>query len=100
MEALLGRFHSTQRRSQVQVRSCSKAVGTFRSHHLVVPTTPLSISSPDPPQIMTEEIRADSYVGFDSITNQIEHKLLKRGFQFNVMVVGESCKNSELIVHY
>jgi septin 3/9/12 len=35
-----------------------------------------------------EEIRAASYVGFDSITQQIEHKLLKRGFQFNVMVVG------------
>lgn len=38
----------------------------------------------------TEEIRAQSYVGFDSITQQIEHKLLKRGFQFNVIVVGES----------
>ena len=36
----------------------------------------------------TEEIRASSYVGFDSITSQIEHKLLKRGFQFNVIVVG------------
>jgi hypothetical protein len=35
-----------------------------------------------------EEIRASSYVGFDSITRQIEHKLLKRGFQFNVIVVG------------
>lgn len=35
-----------------------------------------------------EEIRASSYVGFDSITHQIEHKLLKRGFQFNVLVVG------------
>lgn len=34
------------------------------------------------------EIRASSYVGFDSITQQIEHKLLKRGFQFNVIVVG------------
>lgn len=36
-----------------------------------------------------EEIRASSYVGFDSITQQIEHKLLKRGFQFNVILVGE-----------
>ncbi|KAF4614596.1 hypothetical protein D9613_002603 [Agrocybe pediades] len=36
---------------------------------------------------MSEEIRAQSYVGFDSITQQIEHKLLKRGFQFNVIVV-------------
>lgn len=44
------------------------------------------------PEVMAtaavEEIRATSYVGFDSITNQIEHKLLKRGFQFNVIVVG------------
>ncbi|KAJ7811641.1 Septin-type guanine nucleotide-binding (G) domain-containing protein [Mycena olivaceomarginata] len=39
---------------------------------------------------MAEEIRADSYVGFDSITQQIEHKLLKRGFQFNVIVVGQT----------
>ncbi|KZW00586.1 septin ring protein [Exidia glandulosa HHB12029] len=38
----------------------------------------------------TEEIRAASYVGFDTITRQIEHKLLKRGFQFNVMVVGQT----------
>jgi septin 3/9/12 len=29
-----------------------------------------------------------SHVGFDSITSQIERKLLKRGFQFNVMCVG------------
>ena len=31
-----------------------------------------------------------SHVGFDSITNQIERKLLKRGFQFNVICVGMS----------
>ncbi|THH16143.1 hypothetical protein EW146_g4436 [Bondarzewia mesenterica] len=37
-----------------------------------------------------QEIRATSYVGFDSITQQIEHKLLKRGFQFNIMVVGQT----------
>jgi len=37
-----------------------------------------------------EEMRASGYVGFDSITRQIEHKLLKRGFQFNVMVVGQT----------
>jgi septin 3/9/12 len=36
-----------------------------------------------------EEIRASTYVGFDSITRQIERKLLKRGFQFNVIVVGQ-----------
>ncbi|KAE8224560.1 hypothetical protein A4X09_0g7823 [Tilletia walkeri] len=31
-----------------------------------------------------------SYVGFDSITKQIESKLLKRGFSFNTMVVGQT----------
>jgi septin family protein len=31
-----------------------------------------------------------SHVGFDSITSQIERKLLKRGFQFNVICVGKS----------
>lgn len=30
----------------------------------------------------------DGHVGFDSITSQIERKLLKRGFQFNVICVG------------
>ncbi|CUA70213.1 Septin homolog spn2 [Schizosaccharomyces pombe 972h-] [Rhizoctonia solani] len=67
------------------------------------PTTTLSSrnsSSADPTPQKTkeekmaaaavEEIRASSYVGFDSITRQIEHKLLKRGFQFNVMVVGQT----------
>ncbi|CAD6567337.1 MAG: cell division control protein [Tremellales sp. Tagirdzhanova-0007] len=38
----------------------------------------------------SEGISASSYVGFDSITRQIEHKLLKRGFQFNVIVVGQT----------
>jgi hypothetical protein len=44
-----------------------------------------------------QEIRATSYVGFDSITQQIEHKLLKRGFQFNVIVVGMSQPPSDLL---
>lgn len=34
--------------------------------------------------------RPHNYVGFDTITTQIEHRLLKRGFQFNVMCVGHS----------
>ncbi|KAJ3276129.1 cell division control protein [Terramyces sp. JEL0728] len=32
----------------------------------------------------------NSYVGFDTITKQIESKLVKRGFSFNIMVVGRS----------
>jgi septin 3/9/12 len=35
-------------------------------------------------------ITPSSHVGFDSITLQIERRLLKRGFQFNLMVVGQS----------
>ncbi|CCE62050.1 hypothetical protein TPHA_0B03780 [Tetrapisispora phaffii CBS 4417] len=31
-----------------------------------------------------------SYVGFDTITSQIEHRLLKKGFAFNIMAVGQS----------
>lgn len=35
-----------------------------------------------------------SHVGFDSITSQIERKLLKRGFQFNIICVGKSNSQS------
>ncbi|KAH3672309.1 hypothetical protein WICMUC_004280 [Wickerhamomyces mucosus] len=37
-----------------------------------------------------EYIQPTSYVGFDTITTQIEHRLLKRGFQFNILVAGYS----------
>lgn len=39
---------------------------------------------------MTSVVQPASHVGFDSITSQIERRLLKRGFQFNIMVVGQS----------
>lgn len=35
-------------------------------------------------------VQPNFHVGFDSITKQIEKRLLKRGFQFNIMVVGQS----------
>lgn len=37
-----------------------------------------------------------SHVGFDSITQQIEKKLLKRGFQFNVICVGTLALSSSI----
>lgn len=37
-----------------------------------------------------ETVYPSEHVGFDSITKQIERRLLKRGFQFNLMVVGQS----------
>lgn len=48
---------------------------------------------------MTLKTILNSYVGFDTITQQIEKKLLKRGFQFNVMVVGKSLFLSLLFIH-
>lgn len=40
-------------------------------------------------QNQSQSIFPDSYVGFDSITKQIERKSVKRGFQFNVICVGK-----------
>nr|CAG8474439.1 5911_t:CDS:10 [Entrophospora candida] len=37
-----------------------------------------------------QKVTLNGYVGFDSITRQIEKKLLKRGFQFNIIVVGQT----------
>ncbi|KAK4575295.1 cell division control protein [Recurvomyces mirabilis] len=39
---------------------------------------------------MAQSVFPKSHVGFDSITTQIEKKLLKRGFQFNVICVGQT----------
>ncbi|CDK29057.1 unnamed protein product [Kuraishia capsulata CBS 1993] len=39
---------------------------------------------------MSATFEPRNYVGFDTITTQIETRLLKRGFQFNVMCVGHS----------
>ena len=30
------------------------------------------------------------YGGFDTLTKQVESKMMRRGFQFNVMVVGQT----------
>lgn len=41
-----------------------------------------------------------SYVGFDSITSQIEKKLLKRGFQFNIICVGTQILPNVHLISY
>ncbi|RJE25631.1 AIG1 family [Aspergillus sclerotialis] len=43
-----------------------------------------------PPSASPATVFPQTHVGFDSITSQIERKLLKRGFQFNVMCVGQT----------
>ncbi|KAL7754452.1 cell division control protein [Sorochytrium milnesiophthora] len=40
--------------------------------------------------VETPKTPLNAYVGFDTITQQIERKLLKRGFAFNVMLVGST----------
>ncbi len=39
---------------------------------------------------MSAQVQPNNYVGFDTITSQIEHRLVKRGFHFNLMLVGHS----------
>ncbi|EEP80868.1 hypothetical protein UREG_05710 [Uncinocarpus reesii 1704] len=51
------------------------------------------MASPAPQSVQQQAnntVYPRSHVGFDSITSQIERKLLKRGFQFNVMCVGQT----------
>lgn len=49
----------------------------------------------------TEEptLQPSRYVGFDTITSQIENRLLKKGFTLNVMVVGRSGLGKSTLVN-
>ncbi|KAJ2110404.1 cell division control protein, partial [Coemansia sp. S142-1] len=42
---------------------------------------------------------SQDYVGFDTITQQMERKFLKRGFNFNVILVGESGMGKSTLVN-
>ena len=48
------------------------------------------MAAPHVMSTLQQPLQPQSHVGFDSITSQIERKLLKRGFQFNVICVGSS----------
>ncbi|KND04831.1 uncharacterized protein SPPG_00534 [Spizellomyces punctatus DAOM BR117] len=59
------------------------------------------MASPVPPSAVDapKKVTLTGYVGFDTITQQIERKLLKRGFAFNVMVVGRSGMGKSTLVN-
>ncbi|KAL1916904.1 uncharacterized protein VTP21DRAFT_5101 [Calcarisporiella thermophila] len=46
-----------------------------------------------------QKANLNGYVGFDTITQQIEKKLLKRGFEFNIMVCGQSGLGKSTLVN-
>lgn len=47
------------------------------------------MATPNVLSSQSNPVMPKSHVGFDSITTQIERKLLKRGFQFNIICVGQ-----------
>jgi len=48
------------------------------------------MAAPQIKSTIQQPVLPESHVGFDTITDQIERKLLKRGFQFNVICVGQT----------
>lgn len=53
--------------------------------------TPRDAGLKQPPAQRNEKAPVDfGYVGIDSILEQMRRKAMKQGFEFNIMVVGES----------
>lgn len=68
---------------------CRRALTDPTELHTTNTSRAMATLSPQSAQAPTQSVFPKSHVGFDSITNQIEKKLLKRGFQFNVICVGK-----------
>ncbi|KAI8811053.1 Septin-domain-containing protein [Cladochytrium replicatum] len=52
-----------------------------------------------PPQISIVKKKLNGYVGFHSLPNQVHRKSIKKGFQFTLMVVGESGLGKSTLVN-
>ncbi|RNA08906.1 septin-7-like isoform X5 [Brachionus plicatilis] len=65
----------------------------------VIPSTPIPTQPPQVPKPSTSHTHSssisktknlDGYVGFANLPNQVYRKSVKKGFEFNLMVIGES----------
>ena len=73
------------------VSSCQRPLHVHITHPqlLTLPDPPTRPALPAMAAAPQQSIFPDSYVGFDTITQQIQKKSVKRGFQFNIICVGK-----------
>ncbi|KAL8704085.1 MAG: hypothetical protein Q9201_002746 [Fulgogasparrea decipioides] len=67
--------------------------GISHLEYLYIDPSRIPVSNMATPNVTSSQsnpVMPKSHVGFDSITTQIERKLLKRGFQFNIICVGQT----------